>query len=156
MTEMETTRRAIMTGAGGAGLAVVLAACGGSATPADGGASTAPPAGDAAPSGDAAGDPAAKAAGGLAATADIPVGGGKIFKAEKVVVTQPAEGEFKAFDAICTHKQCPVGSVSDGSIICPCHDSRFSITDGSVQSGPAKQGLAEKPIKVDAGTIALA
>ncbi|WP_344056805.1 Rieske (2Fe-2S) protein, partial [Sphaerisporangium rubeum] len=108
--------------------------------------------GDAAPPGAA----AAGAAGGLAATADIPVGGGKVFKAEKVVVTQPAEGEFKAFDAICTHKQCPVGSVSDGSIICPCHNSRFSITDGSVQSGPAEQALAEKPIKVEAGTIALA
>ena len=34
----------------------------------------------------------------LGATSQIPVGGGKIFRAQKVVVTQPAAGTFKAFN----------------------------------------------------------
>ncbi len=47
----------------------------------------------------------------LGATADIPVGGGKIFNDQKVVVTQPEAGQFKAFSAVCTHQGCIVSSV---------------------------------------------
>ena len=74
------------------------------------------------------------------ATSDVPVGGGVIIE-EKYVVTQPAEGEFKVFSAICTHQQNPVGEVTDKQIICPFHQSHFSITDGSVISGPAQTAL---------------
>ena len=92
----------------------------------------------------------------LTTTADIPVGGGKIFKDEQVVVTQPKDGEFKAFTSICTHQKCPVANVSDGTINCTCHGSRFSITDGSVANPPATQPLAEKKITVTGNSIRLA
>ncbi|MEU6376132.1 Rieske (2Fe-2S) protein [Streptomyces sp. NPDC046909] len=92
----------------------------------------------------------------LAKTSDIPVGGGKIFKDEKIVVTQPKEGEFKAFTNICTHQQCPVASVSGGTINCNCHGSKFNITDGSVAHPPATQPLAEKKISVQGDSIQLA
>jgi nitrite reductase/ring-hydroxylating ferredoxin subunit len=92
----------------------------------------------------------------LAKTSDIPVGGGKIFKDEKVVVTQPKEGEFKAFTNICTHQQCPVASVSGGTINCTCHGSKFKIADGSVAHPPATKPLAEKQITVDGNSIRLA
>ena len=36
----------------------------------------------------------------LGSTSQIPVGGGKIFGAEQVVVTQPTKGDFEAFSAI--------------------------------------------------------
>lgn len=90
----------------------------------------------------------APAAGGLVATADVPVGGGVVLKDDELVVTQPADGEFKAFTAICTHQGCLVGSVSDGTIHCPCHGSSFSAEDGSVQSGPATGPLAEVAVEV--------
>ncbi|MFF4273764.1 Rieske (2Fe-2S) protein [Streptomyces sp. NPDC001536] len=92
----------------------------------------------------------------LAKTSDIPVGGGTIFKDEKVVVTQPKEGEFKAFSNICTHQQCPVANVDGGTINCTCHGSKFSITDGSVENPPATQPLAEKQITVKGDSIQLA
>lgn len=92
----------------------------------------------------------------LATTADIPVGGGKIFKDEQVVVTQPKEGEFKAFTSICTHQQCPVANVKGGTINCTCHGSKFDITDGSVASPPATRPLAEKKITVTGNSIRLA
>ena len=92
----------------------------------------------------------------LAKTSEIPVGGGKIFKAEKVVVTQPKKGEFKAFSDICTHQGCQVTSVSDGTINCPCHGSKFNITDGSVANPPANKPLPEKQIKVSGDSIQLA
>ncbi|MFJ9149779.1 Rieske (2Fe-2S) protein [Streptomyces sp. NPDC102270] len=92
----------------------------------------------------------------LAKTSEIPVGGGKIFKDEKVVVTQPKKGEFKAFSDICTHQGCQVTSVSDGTINCPCHGSKFNITDGSVANPPANKPLPEKQIKVSGDSIQLA
>jgi Rieske Fe-S protein len=46
--------------------------------------------------------------------------------------------------------------VQDGLITCPCHQSRFSVTDGSVQSGPAPAPLPERAITVDGDTIVLA
>ncbi len=92
----------------------------------------------------------------LASTADVPVGGGLILEDEGVVVTQPAEGDFKAFSAICTHQGCPVTSVEDGTITCPCHGSRFSIEDGSVQAGPAPAPLPAVDITVEGGQVSLA
>ncbi|KUM83498.1 MULTISPECIES: Rieske (2Fe-2S) protein [Streptomyces] len=92
----------------------------------------------------------------LAKTSEIPVGGGKIFKDEKVVVTQPKKGEFKAFSDICTHQGCQVTSVSGGTINCPCHGSKFNITDGSVANPPANRPLPEKQIKVNGDSIELA
>ncbi|MER7715946.1 Rieske (2Fe-2S) protein [Streptomyces flaveolus] len=133
-------RRTVVAAAGAAGLAVALTACGGSDDDAPGESATG--GGENAGAGDA-----------LAATADIPEGGGKVFADRKIVVTQPTAGEFKAFSAICTHQGCAVKDVSDGVINCPCHNSRFSITDGSVQGGPATKPLPPVQITVSGDSI---
>ena len=88
-------------------------------------------------------------------SADIPVGGGKIFTDAQTVITQPKSGQFKAFTAICTHQQCTVADVTT-TINCNCHGSKFSITDGSVVNGPAQNPLAAKTIAVDGDTITVA
>ena len=95
---------------------------------------------------------AAPPAGRSRATSDIEVGGGTIFADEQVVITQPTEGEFKCFTAVCTHQGCIVSSVSDGDINCECHGSAFSIDDGSVVTGPATKPLAEQQITVEGGS----
>ena len=74
------------------------------------------------------------------AIADITVGGGVIVN-QQYVVTQPKDGEFKAFSAVCTHQGCVVDSVSDGVIICPCHQSHFDVTSGDPVAGPATEPL---------------
>jgi Rieske Fe-S protein len=91
----------------------------------------------------------------LAATSDIPVGGGKVFEGRKVVVTQPQAGTFKAFSAVCTHQGCIVTEVQNGTIVCPCHGSAFKIADGSVANGPAGRPLSAKKITVDGSSIRL-
>jgi Rieske Fe-S protein len=139
----ETTRRAALAGSGFAGLAATLAACGGGSSSSSGSTSGS---GQAGHSGNAA----------LASTSEIPVGGGKVFSAEKVVVTQPTAGEFKAFSAVCTHMQCLVDKVASGTIDCPCHGSEFSVKNGSVVSGPAPSPLPAQAIKVTGGKIKLA
>jgi Rieske Fe-S protein len=83
----------------------------------------------------------------------VPVNGGVILDAKKIVVTQPTEGTFKAFTAVCTHQACLVGSVKDGVISCPCHGSAYSAADGSVQNGPATRPLKEFPVTVQDGEV---
>ncbi|MFJ7071136.1 Rieske (2Fe-2S) protein [Streptomyces sp. NPDC098781] len=151
------SRRAVVAAVGAAGLAVALTACGsddeasGPSTEqgaADGGATTETGGGSSAEAG----------AGGaaLAKTADIPEGGGKVFGDEKVVVSQPAAGDFKAFSTICTHQNCPMTDLKEDTISCACHGSQFSVLDGSVKKGPATQPLAAQQISVSGDSITLA
>ena len=143
-------RRQLLGGAAVLGLGVpFLAACGSekasdSPTPAQSSSSS-----DDTPSS----EPADDGGGELVATADVPVGGGVVLDPEKVVVTQPADGEFKAFTAVCTHQGCVVGSVADNEISCPCHGSLFSAEDGSVVTGPATGPLTEIEVQVKGGSV---
>jgi nitrite reductase/ring-hydroxylating ferredoxin subunit len=142
VTTEALSRRNALAGAATVGLGLpLLAACGDDSS-------------DAAPdSSSAGGSPSAGTT--LGAAADIPVGGGTIFPDAKVVVTQPSEGEFKGFSAICTHQGCPVAKVEDGLIVCPCHGSKFSVEDGSPQAGPATKALGEVGVSVKGGEISV-
>ncbi|MDG4864347.1 Rieske (2Fe-2S) protein [Streptomyces sp. T-3] len=132
------SRRTVVAAAGAVGLAAALVACGDSEEPESG----------TAPTGGAKGE--------LAKTSDIPEGGGKVFKDEGVVVTQPSAGEFKAFSSECTHKGCPVKDVADGTINCTCHGSKYDVADGSVKAGPAPRPLPAAKITVAGDSIKLA
>ena len=158
--DTRATRRGVLAGVGLVGLAGAVSACTSSGSPVgtSGGAYGGAGGGTtAAPSGPAASTPAAagNGASALAATSEIPVGSGKIFTPEKVVVTQPVSGDFKAFSAVCTHMGCLVNQISNGTIDCPCHGSQFSIKDGSVVGGPAPSPLAAQAIKVSGERITL-
>lgn len=91
----------------------------------------------------------------LGKTADIPVGGGKVFTDAKVVVTQPTKGVFKGFSAVCTHVGCLCNQVASGTIDCPCHGSKFAIATGAVVAGPALSPLPGAPITVSGDKILL-
>ncbi|MGW3459720.1 Rieske (2Fe-2S) protein [Streptomyces olivaceoviridis] len=152
MTQPATRRTVLATGAG-----AIALGCVGCGTENGGEATSASSASSAASA--SASSPAAQEAAtdgkALAKTSDIPEGGGKVFKKEKVVVTQPKKGDFKAFSAICTHQGCTVNAVADGTIDCPCHGSRFRIDDGSVAHGPATKPLPKRSIKVEGKSIHL-
>lgn len=127
-------RRAVL-GMGAGGLVVLAAsACGSESS---------------SPTSAGAGASSGSSAGGTRVRKDqVPEGGGVILSAEKVVVTQPTAGQFKAFSAICTHQGCPVDSVAK-TIGCSCHGSQFAIADGAVVQGPATQPLPAKTATVD-------
>ncbi len=87
----------------------------------------------------------------IAAVADVPVGGALIL--EGIVLTQPTEGEIRGFDPTCSHQGCAVSQVDGDEIVCTCHFSKFSITDGAVVDGPAPDGLAPIDVTVDGDQV---
>jgi Rieske Fe-S protein len=89
----------------------------------------------------------------IAKTADVPVGSGIVV--DEIVVTQPTDGEFKAFSSTCTHAGCTVKDVAGGTINCPCHGSKFNL-DGTVANGPATRPLQSKDVTVQGDSIVLA
>jgi Rieske Fe-S protein len=143
--EREVTRRAVVAGTGILAVTAAIAGCS-----SYGGNQAAPPAATGAPGNS---PPPAPSAAGLARTTDIPVGGGLVFPAEQVVVTQPAPAQFRAFSAICTHQGCTVKDVENGTINCPCHGSKFAAADGAVVNGPAKQPLPPREVVVDGNWV---
>lgn len=142
-----TRRQVLLTSGTVVAAAALTAACGSSGSDS----STAAPTGGSTPTSGGSG-----AGGTTVPTSDVPVGGGTILKDQKVVITQPQEGEFKAFTAVCTHQGCLVSAVADGNIDCACHGSKFSAADGSVVQGPAKGALAAVDITVSGDSITLA
>ena len=156
MTDLGPSRRNLIGGLAAAGLAgPLLAACGSSTSNSSAAGTTGSSQAPASPSATAGGGSGGSGGGGIP-TSEIPVGGGRIFADQQVVVTQPKAGEFKAFSAICTHQGCPVSRISGGTIDCPCHGSQFSIEDGSVQGGPAPSPLPEKKVTVSGSTLTVA
>jgi nitrite reductase/ring-hydroxylating ferredoxin subunit len=133
------SRRIVFQGLGFLGVAAALAGCGGSSDASDS-------------------DASAEATSGttLATTDEVPVGGGIVLTDAGVVLTQPTEGEFKAFAAVCTHQGAALDAVTSEGIECPLHGSRFSIEDGSATHGPATDALAEVAITVDGDQISVA
>ena len=170
-TQRDLDRRSVLLGVGAIGVATALAACGDSDDGPESPATTqgnvdepeSPPTTSASvddqddqddQEDDQDDDDGSAAA--LVAAAEVPVNGGVVLADQGVVVTQPAEGEFRGFSSTCTHQGCTVGSVSDGLIRCPCHGSRFSIEDGTVDNGPATQPLPEVPVSLEGDQIILA
>ena len=136
VTQFKPTRRIVFQGLGALGVAAALAGCGGGDDESGGGGGDTPDTGTE-----------------LASTSEVPVGGGIVLADEGIVITQPTEGDFKAFSASCTHQGTLVDEVQEGGIHCPNHGSLFSPEDGSVVQGPATKALPTVDIEVDGDRI---
>jgi Rieske Fe-S protein len=157
-TAGDASRRTVMSGIVGVGVGVpLLVACGSEDSESSGGGSDGGSDGGGTDSGggrtDSGGGGGSSASGAIGKTSEVPVGGAKIFKAEKVMVSQPNEGEFKAFSTVCTHQGCPITKLDGDEIECGCHGSRFMVADGSVAKGPATKALKELKATVTADNL---
>lgn len=72
-------------------------------------------------------------------TTDVPVGSAVIV--EDIIIAQPVAGEYKAYSTVCPHQGYPINLVEGELVKCNRHNSTFSIKDGAVVSGPARDSL---------------
>lgn len=152
LAKRAASRRGVMCGLAGLGAAGALAACGTAESPSssDSTSSAGSPTDGATSEGTDGG------AGGtpIAATADVPEGGGLVV--DETVIVQPSADEFVAFSAVCPHQGAIVAAPdADGNIICPRHQSTWTI-DGALEQGPAETDLSAVEITVEDGQIFLA
>jgi Rieske Fe-S protein len=147
------SRRGVMCGLAGLGAAGALAACGTAESPSSSSSSDAPT--DSSADG-ATGEGTTGGATGeaIAATTDVPEGGGLVV--DETVIVQPTADEFAAFSAVCPHQGAIVAAPdADGNIICPRHQSTWTL-DGALEQGPAETDLPAVEITVEDGQIFLA
>ena len=86
---------------------------------------------------------------------EFPLGTAKtvIVDDKPVLVIRAADGEFRAFSAICAHLQCIVGySAERNQIECPCHRGIYSI-DGLNIEGPPPRPLDALVVTVIEGSV---
>ncbi|MFI6643623.1 Rieske (2Fe-2S) protein [Streptomyces sp. NPDC050504] len=84
---------------------------------------------------------------------EVPVGGAKLYREERVMVSCPAKGQYKAFSAQCTHAGCALDKIVEGHGNCPCHGSRFDVMTGKAVKGPATVPLPAVPVRVEGGKL---
>jgi nitrite reductase/ring-hydroxylating ferredoxin subunit len=94
----------------------------------------------------------------LVESSKVPVGGGlKVESTSGVLmIVQPTRGNFAAYSAICTHAGCEVSRATAAAIICTCHDSEFSTSDGARIAGPASRPLKKFAVIERNGMLFLA
>jgi len=75
------------------------------------------------------------------------------FGSSPALLIHTAEGEFRAFSAICTHLTCTVNYEGDtGTLYCPCHNGRFDLA-GNVLSGPPPRPLDAYKVEISGEDI---
>ncbi|MFJ8231946.1 Rieske (2Fe-2S) protein [Streptomyces sp. NPDC094448] len=89
----------------------------------------------------------------LGAADAVPVGGARLYREQRLVVSCPAKGEYLAFSAQCTHAGCALDKVEGNEGNCPCHGSRFDVTTGEALKGPATVPLPKVPVVVRDGKL---
>jgi len=87
----------------------------------------------------------------VGSVSDVPVGGATRFlvAGTPVIITQPSEGEFRGFVAICTHAGSAISGLRENDLYCGSHSSRFSTDTGEVISGPARNPLGRVGVSVE-------
>ncbi|MFC7216596.1 Rieske (2Fe-2S) protein [Streptomyces polyrhachis] len=83
----------------------------------------------------------------------VPVGGAKLYRTERVIVSRPTADTYRALSAVCTHQACVLGEIKGDEAICPCHGSRFDTADGTAVHGPATAPLPSLPVSVKDGRL---
>lgn len=87
------------------------------------------------------------------AVEDVPVGSGIIVGS--AIIAQPTAGEYKAYSTVCPHASNPITKIDGDVATCTKHGSQFSLSDGSVLKGPARDPMKPLTVEVDGETISI-
>jgi Rieske Fe-S protein len=86
---------------------------------------------------------------------DVKANSGQIFRfgSQPAILIKDANGELKAFSAVCTHLACIVQYRSDiNQIWCACHNGHFDLNGRNVE-GPPPKPLEQYVVNVRAEQI---
>lgn len=92
----------------------------------------------------------------LCAVDDVPPGTMKLCEVEdELVLVTNLDGVFHATQGICSHQyfELDKGFLTDGSITCALHLSRFDLDTGDALDPPAELPLAVYPVVVEDGRV---
>ena len=85
-----------------------------------------------------------------AKVAEVKPNSGKVFKfgSKPAILIQTPTGEYRAFNAVCTHLDCTVQYRPEEKLIwCACHNGRYDLTGKNI-SGPPPRPLEEFKVNV--------
>jgi len=94
----------------------------------------------------------------LGASDFVPDGQSRCFLVrERRIAVFRRDGGLLAFDDLCPHSGAPLsdGWIEDGCLVCPWHEARFSLQDGSPVAGPSPGPVAVHNIREQDGEIFL-
>ncbi|MDO5032212.1 Rieske 2Fe-2S domain-containing protein [Corynebacterium sp.] len=86
----------------------------------------------------------------IAAT-EIPVGSAVII--DKVIFTQPTEGQFKAYSQTCPHQGSLITEIQGMTATCTTHYTSYDLNTGEPTGGPGTKPLEEYGVESDGGTV---
>lgn len=68
------------------------------------------------------------------------------------------EGEFDAFEDVCTHQftHLSEGVFTDSEVKCPLHGAKFDVKTGAAKSLPAVKPVPKHEVKVENGNVYVA
>lgn len=159
MPAINLNRRAALTAIVGTSAAFTLAACAASPELEPTSAPSASPSADPAdPAQTQAADPAQNQEAQtfvVGPVADVALGGATRYLVEgrPVIITQPREGEFRAFVAICTHAGGAINGLREEKLYCGSHSSYFDTETGEALQGPANNPLGKVSVAVDGDNL---
>jgi len=77
---------------------------------------------------------------------------------DRFVALCNVEGEFHAFEDVCTHQftHLSEGEFSGAEVTCPLHGAKFDVKTGAVKSLPAVKPVPKHEVKVENGNVYVA
>ena len=77
---------------------------------------------------------------------------------DRFVALCNVEGEFHAFEDVCTHQFAHLseGEFTDSEVKCPLHGAKFDVKTGAARSLPAVKPVPKHEVKVEDGNVYVA
>ncbi len=77
---------------------------------------------------------------------------------DRFVALCNVEGEFHAFEDVCTHQftHLSEGEFTDAQVTCPLHGAKFDVKTGAAKSLPAVKPVPKHEVKVENGSVYVA
>ncbi len=92
----------------------------------------------------------------VAKVSDIKEGRMKgVWMENKNVLLCNVDGKFHAIGNVCTHMGCLLGegSLQGKEVVCPCHGSKFDVTNGKPTGPPATRAEPTYEVKIEGDQI---